>query len=302
MRRRTTWNLFLLTLLCAFFSVLGIVSLLDKSRMRWPDEMQPEGEQFRAQQFSEEAVTVLEQFSGEDELRAKAAAALLLEHACGNLEYVCSSLEHTFGGQKQVCGDLKKAGREKEAIASLIEKWQAFPQWNDFLKEMLPVWADIRYFPVLQMPEEQDAVTFTDSWMCERSFGGKRGHEGTDLMTKKDEPGRYPAVSMTDGTVIHKGWLPKGGYRIGIRAPHGGYFYYAHLDSYAQIEEGDTVRAGQLIGFVGNSGYGSEGTKGKFATHLHVGIYLNPGDDEISVNPYWILKYLEEKKLTYTSH
>ena len=80
----------------------------------------------------------------------------------------------------------------------------------------------------------------------------------------------------------------------------GDIFYYAHLDSYAEIEEGDTVQAGQLIGFVGNSGYGVEGTKGKFATHLHVGIYLNPGKEEISVNPYWILKYLEQKKLTYT--
>ena len=72
------------------------------------------------------------------------------------------------------------------------------------------------------------------------------------------------------------------------------------LDAILQIDPALTVQAGQLIGFVGNSGYGVEGTKGKFATHLHVGIYLNPGKEEISVNPYWILKYLEQKKLTYT--
>ena len=103
---------------------------------------------------------------------------------------------------------------------------------------------------------------------------------------------------MTDGTVLHKGWLPKGGYRIKYVTPHGGYFYYAHLDYLSEkIEEGDTVQAGQLIGFVGNSGYGVEGTKGKFATHLHVGIYLNPGKEEISVNPYWILEYSGTEKI-----
>ena len=63
-------------------------------------------------------------------------------------------------------------------------------------------------------------------------------------------------VSMTDGVVQSKGWLPKGGYRIGILAPSGGYFYYAHLDSYADIKEGDRVKAGDVIGFMGDTGYG----------------------------------------------
>ena len=49
---------------------------------------------------------------------------------------------------------------------------------------------------------------------------------------------------MTDGVIQSKGWLPKGGYRIGILAPSGGYFYYAHLDSYADIKEGDRVKRG----------------------------------------------------------
>ena len=53
---------------------------------------------------------------------------------------------------------------------------------------------------------------------------------------------------MTDGTVTSKGWLPKGGWRIGITAPHGGYFYYAHLDSYADVEIGEEIKAGDLIG------------------------------------------------------
>ena len=88
-------------------------------------------------------------------------------------------------------------------------------------------------------------------------------------MASKNVAGIYPIVSMTDGIVRSKGWLEKGGYRIGIEAPSGAYFYYAHLHSYASLEIGDEVQAGELLGFMGDSGYGVEGTTGKFPVHLH---------------------------------
>ena len=50
---------------------------------------------------------------------------------------------------------------------------------------------------------------------------------------------------------------------------------------------------------MGDSGYGPEGTGGKFAVHLHLGIYVYDGGEEISVNPYFVLLYLENKKLKY---
>ena len=58
------------------------------------------------------------------------------------------------------------------------------------------------------------------------------------------------------------------------------------------------VKAGDIIGFMGNTGYGPEGTKGMFATHLHLGIYLYPAGKETSYNPYWILRLAGEKKLS----
>ena len=71
------------------------------------------------------------------------------------------------------------------------------------------------------------------------------------------------------------GWLELGGWRIGITSENGIYYYYAHLDSYAPLSVGDTVTAGQLLGFMGNTGYSKvEGTKGKFDVHLHFGIYV----------------------------
>ncbi len=70
--------------------------------------------------------------------------------------------------------------------------------------------------------------------MAERTFGGNRHHEGTDLMTTENERGIYPIVSMTDGVIEALGWLRLGGYRIGIRSSSGIYYYYAHMESYAE--------------------------------------------------------------------
>ena len=85
-----------------------------------------------------------------------------------------------------------------------------------------------------------------------------------------------------------------------MRSLKGNYYYYAHLDSYArEWEPGDPIQAGDILGYMGDSGYGPEGTTGQFPVHLHVGIYVPLGaDQEMAVNPYWMLRYLEQKKLT----
>lgn len=163
------------------------------------------------------------------------------------------------------------------------------------------IWADLQYFPV-PLPEALEIDTsFENSWMFARSFGGERGHEGTDIMASVNERGRYPVVSMTDGVIEKIGWLTLGGYRVGIRSPSGGYYYYAHLYDYAKdFQEGDTVKAGELLGFMGDSGYGEEGTTGQFAVHLHVGVYVNDREGgEMSLNPYWMLKWLEPQRIYF---
>ena len=116
-------------------------------------------------------------------------------------------------------------------------------------------------------------------------------------MPSKNEPGYFSVVSVSDGIIENIGWLEKGGKRIGVRSESGAYFYYAHLDSYASLEVGDGVKAGDMLGFMGDSGYGTEGTTGKFPVHLHLGIYIYPDGQEVSVNPYWILRYIEKTKV-----
>lgn len=167
--------------------------------------------------------------------------------------------------------------------------------------------SELQYFPLAFQNEHRETTwkagavicNYEDSWQSARTFGGARKHEGTDLMTIRNERGIYPIVSMTDGTLEQMGWLKLGGWRIGIRSASGTYYYYAHLESYApDLEDGMAVHAGQLLGFAGDSGYGTEGTTGQFAVHLHVGIYIHHNTDkEEAINPYPYLKQLEQHRI-----
>lgn len=166
------------------------------------------------------------------------------------------------------------------------------------------IFRDLIYFPIPKSTNPQTPdIVYEDSWMQDRTYGGHRGHEGCDLMGTQLPRGSYPVVSITDGTVEKIGWLEKGGWRIGIRSESGLYLYYAHLYSYSRaFQEGETVKAGELLGFLGDSGYSAiEGTTGQFEPHLHLGLYLNDEQgEEFSVNPYWILRYLEKFRLRYS--
>lgn len=181
---------------------------------------------------------------------------------------------------------------------NLERNWKKSDNYSGYIKTTETIWNDVKYFPIPEFTSESSmTVSYVNTWMSERTYGGERGHEGTDIMASKNERGLYPIISMTDGVVVKKGWLDKGGYRIGILAPGGAYFYYAHLESYADLKEGDEVKAGDILGFMGDSGYGPEGTTGKFAVHLHLGIYIYPEGEEMSVNPYWVLRYIENRKV-----
>ena len=80
----------------------------------------------------------------------------------------------------------------------------------------------------------------------------------------------------------------------GIRSKSGFYYYYAHMRNYAPgIKKGKKVKAGTLLGTMGDTGYGKEGTHGKFAVHLHFGIYRDKKGEECSLNPYDVLLKLK---------
>lgn len=260
--------------LSAFFISLSIGKLIDNSRKT------------RLQEDILTSALYREQFIGEDML-------LFLQTVQKPGKYVgLYLLESKFGYQ-----DLQRKMKVDD-FNKLEKDWKQNENYNDYIKTTETIWNDVKYFPVPEFTTDKSMmVSYVNSWMSERTYGGERGHEGTDIMANKNERGLYPVISMTDGVVNKKGWLDKGGYRIGVLAPSGAYFYYAHLDSYANLNVGDQVKAGDILGFMGDSGYGPEGTTGKFAVHLHLGIYIYPNGKEMSINPYWVLRYIENHKV-----
>ncbi|MFC3747984.1 M23 family metallopeptidase [Paenibacillus sp. GCM10012306] len=138
-----------------------------------------------------------------------------------------------------------------------------------------------------------NTYAYRSTWGTGRSWGGARIHEGTDLFT----PHGTPVRSTCYGIVETKGWNRYGGWRIGIRDIDNRYHYYAHLTGYdKKLSQGDIVQPGQVIGWVGSSGYGSPGTQGKFPPHLHFGIYKDRGITEWAFDPYPLLKQWENQE------
>lgn len=186
---------------------------------------------------------------------------------------------------------LLSAGKRVPLSFSLQLDREVLRSYTDAFATVL---SDVSCFPVAYDGTNGETFFYENSWGTARNYGGDRRHEGVDIMTSNNEPGYFPAVSICDGVIEKIGWLELGGYRIGIRSEHGMYAYYAHLDSYRQgLAAGDTVRAGETLGYVGNTGYGEEGTRGKFDVHLHFGMYIDIAGQETSINPYEILRYLE---------
>lgn len=133
----------------------------------------------------------------------------------------------------------------------------------------------------------------SDREWTESSDGSVRSHEGIDIMAPKGTP----VYSVSSGTINRIGWNTYGGWRINITDESGQYrMYYAHLSAYTPgLRIGDTIQAGQLIGFVGDTGYGGAGTVGMFAPHLHFGLYLN--DNNRAIDAYDYLRYWEQNKV-----
>lgn len=274
-----------LFLLC-FLTILVVLlqnSLRQQAGYAWIDQELNEEDEFRETQINSEALEYIKEkeWAGAD-LADFVTKVYFFERISGN----------SFSRENE------KKLETFDEIGYVLKK---YPTEYEALKESNEaIWSDLQYFPVaVSTQNDKMTVNYGDSWKFERTFGGKRYHEGCDIMADVNVRGIYPVVSITDGVVENKGWLPKGGYRLGIRGEHGGYFYYAHLESYADVDEGDYVKAGQLLGFMGDSGYGEEGTVGKFAVHLHVGIYIRTqNNEELSINPYPVLKYLERNVIT----
>ena len=139
-----------------------------------------------------------------------------------------------------------------------------------------------------------------------RSYGYRRVHLGNDLMGSIGTP----IIAVESGYVEALGWNQYGGWRIGIRSFDGKrYYYYAHLRKdhpYAKdLKEGDIVQAGDVIGYLGMTGYSSkENVNNINIPHLHFGIQLifnevqKDGTNQIWIDVYEIIEFLRKNAST----
>jgi hypothetical protein len=198
-----------------------------------------------------------------------------------------SAEEPSTAGMEELCAQILSEYKENEDLKPYEEMFRTL------LSEM-------KTFPVPLSQSEgsgESPCEYEDTWGSARAYAGARAHEGTDIMDKNNDRGRLQVVSITDGEVLEFGWYELGGYHVGVKTENDTYYYYAHLDSFAPgMEKGIKVKAGQLLGFMGDSGYGREGTKGKFPVHLHVGICPDAAfaKEEFWINPYLFMRNLED--------
>lgn len=133
-----------------------------------------------------------------------------------------------------------------------------------------------------------------DDFGMGRTYGFARKHLGNDLMGGLGTP----IVAVEGGRVEALGWNQYGGWRVGIRSHDTKrYYYYAHLQKDTPfapgLQEGDTVQAGQVIGFMGRTGYSTKENVNNIETvHLHFGIQLIFDESQKECNSeIWIDAY-----------
>lgn len=143
-----------------------------------------------------------------------------------------------------------------------------------------------------------------DDFGVSRSFGYRRQHLGHDMMGQIGTP----IIAVESGYVECLGWNRYGGWRIGIRSfDKKRYYYYAHLRQnfpYCKsLREGSVVTAGDVIGYMGHTGYSdTENVNNIDTVHLHFGLQLifdesqKDGNGEIWVSCYELTKFLSQHR------
>ena len=110
------------------------------------------------------------------------------------------------------------------------------------------------------------AAEYIDTYGAFRSDVPGNWHHGDDIFA----PLGAPVVAVASGSLNRVGWEQLGGWRLWVRDSAGDEFYYAHLSGYSPLAlHAKRVRAGDVIGFVGNSG-------DAFTTSPHVHFEVHP--------------------------
>ena len=188
------------------------------------------------------------------------------------------------------------------ALGGLLGEYEKQAPDGEGGKKIVSGYGLVAYLPVA----EGFSYSHSDDFGNSRSYGYKRKHLGHDMMGYVGTP----IIAVEGGIIECIGWTQYGGWRLGIRSFDGKRsYYYAHLrkDSpYAEgITQGALVKAGQVIGYMGMTGYSTKSNvNGMSVPHLHFGMQLifdesqKEGINQIWLDMYNIVRLLERNRAT----
>ena len=204
--------------------------------------------------------------------------------------------------------DMKYYSYYREAYGAVLDGWVGEYQIEQEGENGQKEWADVyglkAFSPIARDFPYQDY----DDFGASRSYGYRRNHLGHDLLGQVGTP----VIAVESGYVEALGWNQYGGWRIGIRSfDRKRYYYYAHLRQnipYAEdLEEGSVVQAGDVIGYLGRTGYSAtENVNNIDSYHLHFGIQLifdesqKEGNNEIWIDCYQLVRFLYKTVRLYS--
>lgn len=184
-----------------------------------------------------------------------------------------SSEDRTYQGEdteEAVIRIAKTLATDDEISSLLLEKQDSFKQFKDVVNEQLD-YLETR-------PDFYPTYGFVSSGFGYRSdpaTGAIVMHNGVDIVNNTGTE----IYAAGTGYVIYSGYRPSYGYTVMIDHGYGHRTVYAHL-SEIYVEEGDSVKKGELIALMGSSGYST-------GSHLHFEIRYNdiPFDPLTMLNP-----------------
>jgi hypothetical protein len=133
------------------------------------------------------------------------------------------------------------------------------------------------------------------SWNCNRAYSNSDfvggDHLGIDIWAAEGTP----VAATVAGTLTLTGWSDYSGNKVTVKTSTGWYHFFCHLKSIASgMVNGKTVKAGDIIGYVGKTGTASNGV-----IHLHYSLYPD-GNYNNAINP-WSLLYAKELNVCSTT-
>ena len=151
-------------------------------------------------------------------------------------------------------------------------------------------------FPLMQSDLENNDVELTScyGWRIDPVMNEQKFHNGVDI----GGPDNMRIYAAADGTVVAAGDISDGfGCKVVISHANGSTTLYGHMSSKC-VQEGDTIKKSDLIGYMGSSGIST-------GTHLHFSIFNSSdyynNDGTGSVDPASVFPQLNVAEYTQIS-